>query len=445
MFSPRSIEPKLGFHVVSKVQRWALHLSRFDYNLEHIIGSENVFADMLTRWTKGHKRKPTSSICSLVLQNHQQLVPSSREVEWPSIELIKNAQVHIMEDTCGAIRRDPEDNLLKKDGKIWIPDNSAALKLKLLVSSHCGMGGHRGVEATESIVRGKYDWPEIKNDVKSFVNGCLHCIKSRAGSRVPRPLSHTMHADSPNEILHFDYLFMGEGVGDQKYCLILKDDLSSYVWLFACTAATADNAAESILSWVASFGAMEWLVSDQGTHFKNQVIEQVTTELEARHHFTTAYTPWANGTVERVCREVLRTVKALCSEWKLSPKDWPSVIETVQSILNNAPLKRLGKSSSGNKEVYRSPIEVFTGQPAKRPLLRACPPSKYQFASSTDALGLSKKLKIDVLQESIEQMHRDVKNTHLAQNRKEGQNRNFFEIIQKLYHCLQLVELKTVV
>ena len=157
MFSPRSIEPKLGFHVVSKVQRWALHLSRFDYNLEHIIGSENVFADMLTRWTKGHKRKPTSSICSLVLQNHQQLVPSSREVEWPSIELIKNAQVHIMEDTCGAIRRDPEDNLLKKDGKIWIPDNSAALKLKLLVSSHCGMGGHRGVEATESIVRGKYD------------------------------------------------------------------------------------------------------------------------------------------------------------------------------------------------------------------------------------------------------------------------------------------------
>ena len=175
---------------------------------------------------------------------------------------------------------------------------------------------------------------------------------------MPRPLAHTMHASKPNEILHIDFLYMGQGTNDKNYCLILKDDFSSYVWLFPCTSADADAAAEAILSWIASFGAVEWFISDQGSHFKNKLIAQITTELEARHHFTTAYTPWANGTVERVCREVLRAAKALCSEWKLSPKDWPAVIESIQSIINNSPLKRLGVSSNGNGSTFRSPLEV---------------------------------------------------------------------------------------
>jgi hypothetical protein len=42
--------------------------------------------------------------------------------------------------------------------------------------------------------------------------------------------------------------------------------------------------------------------------------------LRADHHFTTAYTPWANGTVERVGREVLRATRALLSEYRTAPK-----------------------------------------------------------------------------------------------------------------------------
>ena len=50
-----AFEPALGRHVVSKVQRWALFLSRFDYVIEHIPGYCNVFADMLTQWAKGYR------------------------------------------------------------------------------------------------------------------------------------------------------------------------------------------------------------------------------------------------------------------------------------------------------------------------------------------------------------------------------------------------------
>lgn len=253
------------------------------------------------------------------------------------MELVRTEQQLYERNRAGNLKRCDNDRLWKFDNRIWIPEESVDIKLKLLVCAHCGMGGHRGIEATESIILEKFYWENLHDDVKAFVGGCLHCMLSRAGSMIHRPLAHAMHASKPNEIIHLDFLYMGYGVEDKKYCRIMKDDLSTYVWLFQCISATSDKAAKEILSWVASFGAPEWLVSDQGSHFKNQLIEKVTSEMVCRYHLTTAYSPLANGNVERVCREVIRTTKALCSEWHLSPKDWPSIIETVPSILNNAP------------------------------------------------------------------------------------------------------------
>ena len=53
VFAPLALEPAQGRHLVSKVQWWALFLSRNSYVIEHIAGDENVFADILTRWMKG--------------------------------------------------------------------------------------------------------------------------------------------------------------------------------------------------------------------------------------------------------------------------------------------------------------------------------------------------------------------------------------------------------
>ncbi len=55
VFSPLSLEPSLGRAQVSKVQLWAMYLSRFDYAIEHIAGDRNILADILTRCLKGYK------------------------------------------------------------------------------------------------------------------------------------------------------------------------------------------------------------------------------------------------------------------------------------------------------------------------------------------------------------------------------------------------------
>lgn len=163
---------------------------------------------------------------------------------------------------------------------------------------------------------------------------------------------------------------------------------------------------------------MEWFVTDQGSHFKKQLINELSSEFHTHHHFTTAYSPWANGTVERVCREVLRACRALCSEWKLAPKDWPAVTECVQSVLNQAPLKRLGLRHKEKHGIYRTPLEVFTGHIPSRPLIRALPLAKYKQARSQDVIRVQRLVNIEATHSVLSRLHKDVKDKATASRKR---------------------------
>lgn len=73
--------------------------------------------------------------------------------------------------------------------------------------------------------------------------------------------------------------------------LVLKDDISKYVWLRACREATSAVTAELLLDWFAAFDVCYQWVSDQGTHFKAQVVKCPQHALGAHHHFVTARCP----------------------------------------------------------------------------------------------------------------------------------------------------------
>lgn len=214
--------------------------------------------------------------------------------------------------------------------------------------------GHQGCDATRSIILESFWWSTVEKDVEQLIRGCFHCVVTRTGQGVPQPLGSAIHGERPNEVLHMDFLFLGAGNGGQKYVLILKDDFSHYVWLWNKADVTAVSAAETLCVWMGVFGAMAWPISDQGSHFKNTLIRELTDDVRTRHHSTTEYSPWAYESVERDCREVLRSCKALISEWKLSPKDWPTVTEAVQSVLNHAPKRTLGLRKKSVTGVYRT-------------------------------------------------------------------------------------------
>lgn len=125
--------------------------------------------------------------------------------------------------------------------------------------------------------------------------------------------------------------------------LILKVDIRSYTWLWPSSDPHAETATTALARWISSFGSMSRLVSDQGSHFNSQLVAQLADETRKKQHFTTVYCPWANGIVESLCKEVLRTFKTLLSERRRTSSKWPGILQSIKSTLNQSALELMGK------------------------------------------------------------------------------------------------------
>jgi transposase InsO family protein len=183
---------------------------------------------------------------------------------------------------------------------LWIPECAVELQLRLYVEAHCFSAGHKAYEATLGAIKAYVAWTTMAKDVYVFVQNCLHCVATIPGDKVPRPLGTQLHATKPNEILPFDFLYIGLS-RDGKYqylLLLLKDDLSGHLWLVPCRTADAATTVDALLRWFAVFGVVLLWISDRGSHFKNEVVQRVQKELKAKHHFTAANCPWSIGPIE---------------------------------------------------------------------------------------------------------------------------------------------------
>ncbi|KAE9048084.1 hypothetical protein PR002_g671 [Phytophthora rubi] len=152
-----------------------------------------------------------------------------------------------------------------------------------------------------------------------------------------------------------DYLELGESYSTSHYVLVLKDELTHYCELVAADSATSATAAAAVLEWHKRFGLPEMWESDNGSHFKAALMQQLADRLKVVQKFVPVYTPWINGTVERVNRDILHVLRLMLMELNLDTRKWPYLLPLIQANLNHSAVASL----EGH-----APIELFTGLPA---------------------------------------------------------------------------------
>ena len=134
-----------------------------------------------------------------------------------------------------------------------------------------------------------------------FVKQCLHCMDSKAGEKIPRPQGGTVHGRRPGEVLHFEYLYVGdngplgknildEGDGFQDI-LVIMDDLSSFVWLEPTESCTAASTEKLMLRWCKTLGVPAIWVNDTSSTFKNRVMKTLKEALRVEHRFAGENSP----------------------------------------------------------------------------------------------------------------------------------------------------------
>ncbi|ETV63678.1 hypothetical protein H257_19389, partial [Aphanomyces astaci] len=350
-------------YTAQKLERWALLLMGYSYVIHDIPGEVNVWADLLSRWGS-----TLPSICAI---SQQPLLISPLRDEkfvWPTFVSIAEAQVVAPDDVLSRMTKSLDAVhlvvlasgqawlLRLVDDVIWVPVAAAELQLRLCVCVHASLAGHRTAKATLASLESFCQWTGMKGDVEFFVRRCLHCASASGGS--PRPLGEALHSTAPNGLIHWDFVFMGASkTGGDKYLLVVKCDASNMVWFFPAPEATATFVKYCLLQWFAVFAVCYEWVSEQGTHFKNQVIAELQHVLGA-HHFTTARCLWANGTVEVVMQQLLRLFRACLSEWRMAPDQWPEAHLVSMLVLNQLPSPSLGGMA---------PVTAMSDRPAMSP------------------------------------------------------------------------------
>ena len=178
---------------------------------------------------------------------------------------------------------------------------------------------HRGVVATLQRLQGYCCWFCIEVLITEFVKQCLHCMGLKAGEKVPRTLGEMVHGTRTGEVLHFDYLCVGDSSplgkdgldeGDMfKYILVMMDDLSNFVWLEPTESCTAALTAKHLLRWGETLGLPDIWVSETASHFNNRVMEMLERALRVEHRLAVANSPWSYGTCERIMRKVVPAIQ----------------------------------------------------------------------------------------------------------------------------------------
>ncbi|KAE9347273.1 hypothetical protein PF008_g7885 [Phytophthora fragariae] len=155
------------------------------------------------------------------------------------------------------------------------------------------------------------------------------------------------------------------------------------------------------MDWYKRFGSPETRQSDCGTHFRNSVLNLLSSRLKSKQDFTPPYSPWVNGTVERVNRDVLQVLRVLLMEFQLDTKEWPYLLPVVQANLNHTELPSLGD---------KAPVELFTGLSPTSALDVIWNPHR-SHDDGPIAVDLSKPTivkRLDELRRSLQEMHKEV-------------------------------------
>ncbi|POM66201.1 Hypothetical protein PHPALM_17975 [Phytophthora palmivora] len=414
------------FHMFAPHQRIKKHV----VNEAHVPGPENVWADMISRWA-GHITPPTVVKRLKVARTRQPIAQSSppdapispvrlplrplddEHFKWPSLEEISALQ----SNSTPPIRSERTgDGIFTVDGRNWVPSEATELIHRLCIVVHCGAHGHRGLHAMLAHLRRLFFIDNITEIVIAFVHKCLLCLHSRGGKIIPRPWGETIDCSMRNGLLHFDYLYMGKSYGNTKYLLVLKDHATHYCDLVVADTSDCIVAVEALLDWHARFGLPPEWVLDCGSHFKNEIVAELARRLRTQQSFTSAYSPWINGSVERVNQDVLQVVQVMILEYKISYKDWAYLAPMLQANLNHTAVLSLGN---------RDPVELFTGLKCPTPL------RKFYLPDRNELLTVSESDRIDrylaELRNSIQRMHKAVDDQKLKQRllnkkRERGEN-----------------------
>ncbi|KAK7101354.1 hypothetical protein V1264_024145 [Littorina saxatilis] len=220
------------------------------------------------------------------------------------------------------------------------------------------MGGHLGVKKTSDRIQAAFYWPGLHADVTRFCRSCDICQKTIPRGRVPKvPLQKMPLIDRPFKRVAIDLI--GEikppSEAGHRWLLTLVDYATRYPEAVPLKKIDTETVAEALVDIFSRIGVPEEILTDLGTQFVSECMEEVNRLLSIRHLTTTPYHPMCSGLVEKFNATLKSTLKKLCSE---QPRQWHRYINALLFAYREVPQESTGFS----------PFELMYGRTVRGPM-----------------------------------------------------------------------------
>ena len=214
-----------------------------------------------------------------------------------------------------------EDGILykktKKNQKVRIPTKQEIIPILYMMHTH-PTGGHFGIETTYQKIIDKFYWKGMLGDITKYVRNCDSC--QRRGKQGERGYLYPIKVEDAFDRIGIDFVGpLPKTARGNKYIIVAIDYLTKWTEAKALKEATAEKTADFIYKEIiCRHGCPKIILTDRGTHFNNQMIQELCKNFEIEHKLSSPYHPQTNGLVERFNRtlcEILAKVVEKENRW----------------------------------------------------------------------------------------------------------------------------------
>ena len=211
------------------------------------------------------------------------------------------------------------EGFITKKGKLYkFKDNKLLRVLKedeidsvLYMLHDHPIGGHFGMDGTYNKIKERFYWKGMKKDVEAYVKSCDQCQKR--GNKGGKGLLNPIKINQIFERVGIDFVGpLPKTRKGNKYICVITEYLTKWPEAKAMKKATAQNVVEFLYETIiCRFGCPQIIQSDRGSHFNNQIMEDLCKKFMIKHKLSSPYHPQTNGLVERFNRTLCETLAKL--------------------------------------------------------------------------------------------------------------------------------------
>ncbi|GJY56759.1 putative ribonuclease H-like domain-containing protein [Tanacetum coccineum] len=266
-----------------------------------------------------------------------------------------------------------KDNMYNVDLKNVVPPRGLTCLFAKATSNESELWhrrlGHVNFKTMNKLVRGNLV-RGLPSKLFEINQTCVACQKGKQ-HRASCKTKTVSSISQPLQMLHMDLfgLTFVKSLMKKMYCLVVTDDFSRFSWVFFL--ATKDETSEILKTFITSIENLidlrvKVIRCDNGTEFKNRVMNQFCEMKGIKREFSVARTPQQNRVAKRKNRTLIEAARTMLADSKLPTTFWTEVVNTACYVQNRVLVI---------KPHNKTPYELFLGRKPALSFMRpfGCP------------------------------------------------------------------------